>query len=59
MAEGHEAVAREGEDGAAQGLHGGEAHELQDDQGADGEDDAAGRAEAVVEDLRDGLSEVC
>jgi hypothetical protein len=54
-AAGEQAVAREGEDGARERLRRGEAHELQDDEGADGEEDAGGLAERIVVDLRDGL----
>ena len=54
---GDELVAGEGEEGAGQRLGRGEADELQDDEGADGVEDAAGAAEGVVVDLRDGLVE--
>ena len=53
--EGEEAVAREGEDGAGGGLHGGEADELDDDEATEGVEDAAGLAERVVVDLGYGL----
>ena len=58
MAEGQQAVAGEGKHSPAEGLHRGEADELQDDERADGEDDAAAQTEAVVEYLRHGLFEV-
>jgi hypothetical protein len=55
VAHGQELVAGEGPDGAGESLRGREAHELQDDEGEDGEGDAAAAAERVVEDLGDGL----
>jgi len=52
-----QAITGEGEDGAAEGLGGGEADELEDDECADGVEDATGRAEGVVENLGYGLSD--
>lgn len=57
VAEGQQLVAGEGEDGAREGLHSSESDEFDDDEGADGEDYAAGFAEDVVEDLGDGLGD--
>lgn len=51
----HEAVAGKGEDSASEGLGGGEADELQDNEGAEGVEDAACFSEGVEEDLGDGL----
>jgi len=53
--EGYKSVTGEGKDCSAKRLHGCEAHEFDDDQTSDGEEDAACLAEAVVEDLSDGL----
>ena len=52
---GDQLVPGESEDRSSEGLRGGEADELQDDEGADCVDDAARFAEGVVEDLCDGL----
>ena len=56
--EGQEAIAREGEDGATERLHSGEADELDDDEGADGKDDGAGGTEHVQENLGHGLAKL-
>lgn len=55
VGEWYQAIPRESKDGAAEGLHGGEGDEFDDHESAEGEDDAAGFAEDVEEDLPDGL----
>lgn len=53
--EGQETVTGECEDCSAKGLHGCEADELNNNQACNCEEDGASFAEAVVEDLSDGL----
>jgi hypothetical protein len=53
--EGNETITGESEDRTAKSLHGCEADELDDDQAGNREEDGASFAEAVVEDLSDGL----
>ena len=57
VAEGEHPVAREGPDGAAAGLHGGDADKVHDDESGDGEEDGRAFAHDVVEDLHDGLAD--
>ena len=53
----NKAIAREGENSAGKSLHGGEAHKLQDDKGANCEEDTGALAERVVIDLGDWLGD--
>jgi hypothetical protein len=46
-----ETVAREGENGSSKRLHGCEAHELEDEESADGVEDSTRLSETVVKDL--------
>lgn len=55
VGERQQAVAREGENSSAKGLHGSEGHELDDDQTRNREEHTTALAEAVIEDLGDRL----
>lgn len=48
-------VTGEGPDSPATGLEGGDAHEVHDDEGGDGEEDGCALAHDIVEDLDNGL----
>lgn len=54
---GQHLVAGKGPDGAGAGLDGGHGREVEDEEGGDGEEDAAAFADDVVEDLGDGLDD--
>ena len=57
VGEWQETITGEGEDGSAEGLHGSEAHELDDEETGHGEEDPARFAEAVVENLGNRLND--